>query len=497
MNGKDVVADLRARGVKLPRFHADLVERIFEPDIQIAGISLPRGSAKTWTMAQLAAQAITPGSPTFAAGVEVLGVSASLEQSRVLLQFVREALEAQGREGEFRWLDSSQRLAATHKASRARLRILSSSGRRAMGLANFSTIFADEPGAWEERGGALMYDALRTSLGKQPGQRLVLIGTRAPAPEGSWWPNLLDAGSGRGTVIEVRSAPDDEQWDAWATVAAVNPLLRLSTSLRKTVLRERDEARRSDALRPAYEAYRLNRQIDVRNEVLIDAAAWRRVEARAAPPREGRPILAVDVGAERSWSAAVLLFPNGRCEAVALCPGVPDLAERERQDAQPRGLYQKLHEEGALIVEHGKRMSNIETLVEHVFGTLGVRPVACLSDRFLLGQLEDALRGRCPLQTRKTRWSESTEDVAAFRRLALDGGLAIAPESRSLIRVSMGAAAVKIEEDNIRLQKRKGGKSRDDIAVALVLASGAMVRAQQRQSGPRWRYKALYAANAA
>ena len=75
-------------------------------------------------------------------------------------------------------------MTVTHKASRARLRILSSSGKRAMGLVGFSTIFADEPGTWEERGGALMRDALRTSLGKQPERRLILIGTRAPAAAG-------------------------------------------------------------------------------------------------------------------------------------------------------------------------------------------------------------------------------------------------------------------------------------------------------------------------
>ena len=180
-----------------------------------------------------------------------------------MLQFVREA--PADREDEYRWLDSSQRLTVTHKASRARLRILSSSGKRAMGLVGFSTIFADEPGAWEERGGALMRDALRTSLGKQPERRLIRIGTRTPAADGSWWPTVLDTGDGPGTVVEVRSAPDDAPWDAWGTIRAVNPMVMLNASLRKTILRERDEARQNDALRPTFEAYRLNRQVDVRS----------------------------------------------------------------------------------------------------------------------------------------------------------------------------------------------------------------------------------------
>ena len=89
-----------------------------------------------------------------------------------------------------------QRLAVTHGATGTKLRVLSSSGKRAMGLSQFHTIYADEPASYEVRGGALMFDALRQSLGKRPGQRLVTIGTRAPSEDGSWWPSLLDGGSG-------------------------------------------------------------------------------------------------------------------------------------------------------------------------------------------------------------------------------------------------------------------------------------------------------------
>ena len=70
---------------------------MYAPDIQIGVLSCPRGAAKTWIAGQLAALALRPGSPTFDRGVEVLGVSASLEQSRVLLNFVREAPGGRGR----------------------------------------------------------------------------------------------------------------------------------------------------------------------------------------------------------------------------------------------------------------------------------------------------------------------------------------------------------------------------------------------------------------
>ena len=168
--------------MKVLPLHANWITSAYAEDIEVAALSCPRGSAKTWICGHLAALAITPGSPTYEKGIEVLAVSASLEQSRIILSFVREALAAV--EDEYRWLDSGQRLTVTRKECRTRLRILSSSGKRAMGLSQFTTIFGDEPGSWGSREGALMYDALRGSLGKRPGQRLFLIGHQSARRRG-------------------------------------------------------------------------------------------------------------------------------------------------------------------------------------------------------------------------------------------------------------------------------------------------------------------------
>ena len=475
--GHRVVRWLRAR-TKVLEFHREFIRSAFAEDIQIAALSVPRGSAKTWIAGQLAACGITPGSPLWEPGIETLVVSGSLEQSRVLLAFVKEALgEAID---DYRVLDSGQRLAVTHRATGTKLRVLSSSGKRAMGLANFSTIYADEPGSWELRGGQLMHDALRQSLGKRLGQRLVLIGTRAPAPDGSWWPGLLDAGSGSGTHVTVRSAPREEAWDAWSTIRKVNPLVMHNESLRKTILRERDEARRNPTLRPAFEAYRLNRQVDVFSDPLVPVEVWRAVEVREVPPRSGRPVVGMDLGGERSWSAAWCLWPNGRSECFAVCPGIPELGERERADAQPQGLYRRLADDGVLIVDEDLHVSRPSVLVEHLVAE-GIRPEVVICDRFAIGTLRDAVAGRWPIRDRVTRWSEATEDVAGFRQIAADGPLSIASHCRGLARTSIGQATVKSDDQgNARLEKRRHGRSRDDVAVAGVLAAGEIARRRRR-----------------
>ena len=472
-------------------FQKRWIRAAFAPEVQIAALSIPRGNGKTALAGQLAALAIRPGSPTFEPGVAVLAVSASLEQSRELLTFARSAL--QDCEDDYRWLDSGQRLAVTHKATKTKLRILSSSGKRAMGLANFSTIFADEPGSWTAREGALMFDALRQSLGKREGQRLIMIGTRSPAEPGSWWPALLDGGSGPGTHVEVLAAPDDAPWDDWNVIRRVNPLAMVNPALRKTILRERDEARRAggSSLRRSFEAYRLNRLLQPSQEMLVEVSEWQAVERREVPPRAGRPFVGLDLGSSRSWSAAWAIWPNGRCECWAVCPGIPGLAERERQDAQPRFLYRRLAEAGALIVDEGLRVSRPETLIAHLLA-VGIDPEVVLCDRFLLPALRDAVAGRWPIMDRVTRWSDATEDITAFRQLVKDGPLSIAPESRALAAASLAQAAVASDDQgSVRLQKARRGRSRDDVAVSGVLAAGALVRALRAPQRARWRYAGM------
>ena len=414
------------------------------------------------------------------------GLSASLEQSRIILGFVREALDDVV--NDYRWLDSGQRLAVTHKVTGTKLRVLSSSGKRAMGLSQFHSIYADEPGSYEVRGGALMFDALRQSLGKRPGQRLVLIGTRAPSEDGSWWPSLLDGGSGPGTHVTVLTAPEGEPWDTWSTIRRVNPLVLHNPSLRKTILRERDDARRDESQRPAFEAYRLNRQVEVYKDMLIPADSWKRVEARPVPERNGRPLVGLDLGAERSWSAAWAIWPNGRSECYAVCPGIPDLAERERQDAMPRGLYRRLHDDGVLLVDEGLRVSRPATLIDHLVG-VGIVPETIYADRFALGTLKDAVAGRWPIIPRVARWSEATEDITGFRRLVADGPLSIAEECRGLAHLGLSQAVVHSDDQgSVRLAKRRHGRSRDDVAAGAVLGCGALARFLSR-TRPRRRLR--------
>ena len=143
---------------------------------------------------------------------------------------------------------------------------------------------------------------------------------------------------------------------------------------------------------------------------------------------------------------------SGRCEAVAVAPGTPSIADQETRDLVARGTYQRLAASGVLTTDGDRRVPRVSALVEPV---MSWRPSVIVCDRFRLSELQDAVRGRVPDCAAVQRWSDSSEDVRACRRVALDGPLAIAAEARALLSASLAVA--KVESDtsgNVRLTKR-------------------------------------------
>ena len=109
---------------------------------------------------------------------------------------------------------------------------------------------------------------------------------------------------------------------------------------RKALLAERDEARNDTRKRAAFMSYRLNIPTGDEQAMLLTADDLERTLARAVPEREGRPVVGADMGRNRAWSAAAAVWPNGRVECVAVCPGVPSVADQEKRDHVSRGVYQ-------------------------------------------------------------------------------------------------------------------------------------------------------------
>lgn len=470
--------------IELRPFQRRFLRGAFSPGTDTAALSLPRGNGKSTLAAWVLARCLTPGDEWHKSGWEYALLASTLEQARHVFNPLRAELESRGG---YRFIDSVTRCGITHVRSGTRLRVLSSSGKAAMGLVRCPLVWFDEPGALRSvNDGQILHDAIQTAQGK-PGSRLraIYAGTLAPTVEG-WWPELVNGGS-RGSVHVTAFQGDPKTWDSWPTICRCNPLMWRFADSRRKLLEERDAARADTRLKARFLSYRLNRPTADESTVLLTVEDWQRVVGRAVPDARGRPLVAVDLGGGRAWSAAVAIWKSGRMDAIAVAPGIPSVEAQERRDRVPGGTYSKLLGTGALRIADGLRVQPPEDLVSAMLARWG-RPTGITCDRFRLNELADCARG-IPLHPRVSRWSESSFDIRSLRRIARDAPLSCVPGARHLVAASLSSAKVRNDTSgNTRLEKRdRNNQARDDVAAALVLAAGAFARASVRR--PRWRYR--------
>ena len=270
---------------------------------------------------------------------------------------------------------------------------------------------------------------------------------------------------------------DAETWDRWPTIKKANPLKAQYAESRAVLLEERDAARRDSRLKARFLSYRLNVPTQDENSMLLTRDDWKLVEGRPQGIPAGKPIVGIDLGGGRAWSAAVAVWESGRMEAIACAPGIPSIEDQERRDNVPSGVYGKLLQSGALTLAEGMRVQPPSALWDAICDRWGT-PARIVCDRFRLGELQDVVGNACKIEPRITQWSSSSADIRAFRKICRDGPLSVDPGSRNLLLVSMSAAHV--ENDNAGssrlIKKSSDNKARDDVAAAATLAAGAFER---------------------
>ena len=301
---------------------------------------------------------------------------------------------------------------------------------------------------------------------------------------GGWWSELATSKSGKGRVVMTMQG-SRETWDQWRTMARCNPLAKIAPEFRKQLRAELKAAQADSRLKARFLSYRLNLPSADEATMLLSVDDFERMAERDVAARGGRPIVAVDLGAGRAWSAATAIWQSGRIEALAIAPGVPGIEAQEDRDQVARGTYGRLIETGRLRVAHGLRVTPPVALFEAITEEWGA-PELIVCDRFRLNELRDVANGT-PIVPRVSRWSEAAFDIRALRQLAVDGPLSAEVESRPLLAASLSVAMVKNDDaGNVRLAKKStNNTARDDVAAALVLAAGVFqrARAQPKRSG--------------
>ena len=275
-----------------------------------------------------------------------------------------------------------------------------------------------------------------------------------------------------------------ERWDDWREVNRCNPLTKVSPEFRKQLRSELKAAQADSRLKARFLSYRLNLPTADEATMLLSVDDFERMTQRDVAARIGRPIVGLDLGAGRAWSAATAIWKSGRIEAIAVAPGIPGIAAQEDRDQVGRDTYARLVETGRLRVADGLRVQPPGALVSAAMDEWGP-PELIVCDRFRLGELRDVVNGTVVLP-RVSRWSEAGDDIRALRRLVKDGPFTVEKTSRDLIAASLSVAMVKNDDQgNTRLAKKgSNNTARDDVAAALVLAAGVFQRARSQPKRP-------------
>ena len=449
-------------------------------------MSIPRGGGKTTLAGWIVSRALTPGDSLYVENAEIVLFSGSIEQCRHVYRQALKFLEP--RLDEYRLVDSATRVAITHKASRTRLKAVGSNPKTSLGLVDVPLAILDEPAALHTIGGEALWDSIVTAQGKA-GSRLKVIGigTMAPALPNSWWHRLIERGTWGTTYVQLVQGRAD-RWAQWREILRVNPLARVAPEMAAKLREERDEALDDERLKARFLSMRHNLPSSDESSMLLSVTDWQRTLARPVPDRDAcLPIVGVDLSSGRAFSAASCIWPSGRVEAIAVCPGIPDIDAIEKRDRVPRGTYRTLVERGVLRISAGLRVPPVGDLWNSVLDLWGGASIV-LCDRFRAAELTDVVKGACPVMPRTTQWSSSSEDIRALRKFAKDGPLSVHGDARLLLSASMAVAEIQTDQaGNSRLVKKSNNNvSRDDAAQSLLLAAGQLARViagQQRGSG--------------
>ena len=255
----------------------------------------------------------------------------------------------------------------------------------------------------------------------------------------------------------------------------VNPVAFVNPHLRRTLEREHGAALSSDRAARTFRQYRLNIPGDpVDTQPLITKAEWARVCSRPVPECEGKPVIGVDLGGSRSWSAAVALWPSGRIEAWAIAPGVPSLSDQEREDQVPDGSYHELARSGGLAVDAGRAVPGIERVLSRIWAW---SPAAIVSDPYRAAELHQVVSGRVRIIERARGGGEATSNVQALRARLLDTPAGVTEAGRVLLGAAFAQTSLVIDGSGVtKVTKTRARRSREDAAAALLLAAGELAR---------------------
>lgn len=484
--------------VTILNWEKEFLKRLLSAETSEIGISIARGNGKTSWLAMIAAAYLI--GPLRRPRGHIYFIASTTAQALIALDHLIECLQLRDHTHRFRASFSSHLCGVKDVMTGSQVRVLSSRPKSAHGIQPI-LILADEPAQYETNSRDPVYSALRTSLGKIPGSKLVALGTK-PHETGHWFSKLLlkpqSLNFSAPRFQEVTNSDGEKEYQEIPIerlgdielIEKANPALDHFPELRKIILSEYQDALSEPSLMASYKALRLNMGVsDYAQNSVLDSEhviscenRWTELEET----RKGKYILGLDLGGNHAMTAAAAYWPiSGACEIVAAFADDPDLTKRGHLDGCG-DLYIRMHAENDLITSPGRTV-NYQCFIQAVIERFGAIPKSIVCDRYRINELKTALMnlklGNVPIIFRGMGFRDGAEDVRSFRRAALEGRLGFPPST--LIRSSFAEARTLSDPaGNEKLAKQsEAGRRRnakDDAVAACILAVGYGYRDVQK-----------------
>ena len=462
---------LAGKPFRLDGWQKKFIKGAFKRGVRQASLSVARGGGKTCLAAGLAC-ASAPGGPLHVPRGQTIIAAAGHRQAGICFDHVlaftraridRDGLRLRGTKGRWGVRRCPARLELEDHETGWRCVAVPLNPETAHGLAP-TLIIADEVAQWQSQQAQQMWNALRTSQGKQKDCLMLSISTFPSDPQNPMR-KLLEHPP-EDAYVQIHRAEDNQLTEANLKLA--NPSWRERPELWRAVRSEMEEARR-ESYPSGFLAYRMNRgALENQRDFLIPMSIWEGLDRDA--PAEGDCFWGIDLGGGTAMSAAAAYWPDtGRLDAVAMVGGAVSLEERAVNDSVPVEDYALMRDRGELIEVPGVNMPPASALFTLALGRWG-RPVALAADMYRKAEHHDGLAAAgVPVlpSFRGMGAKDGAEDVHEFQTAVLNGR--VRPRENFLLDRALSCAMVRHTVTAQQVAVKTPGVP-DDAAVAATLA---------------------------
>lgn len=471
---------LAGRPFRLADFQKDFIRAACAPKVKTAALTLGRKNGKTslistWALYHVCESRSWEGSV----------VSIASENAKQLTRQMSKVFDISGLQKDYPdvvFHVSPAPGRVRNKGNGATLYVLSSDKSTGHSL-DLDFVVFDELGELHENAEDLP-DRMLESTGYKGG-RLIAISTIG---KGNYFADMLAQAEQDDTgyfVSRVYKAPvgcDPGDREAWH---AANPGLRAGIkSLENHMIPAYLKSQRSAKAERAFLQRELNLPGGAMDaEAFVPAAVWKRmiVHPEDLPPRAGPCWIGLDLGDTEAFTAAVVVWENGRLETFAALPETPDLEARGHADSVGT-RYMDFMDRGELITTPG-RSTDWAMFLDYLGGALCGADVQCLrADMYGKSRFHDIFDAsglRWPIENRRKGYgSHGVADVRDAREAVLSGELRMI--KNELMNHHYHNARLEYDKnDNVRVAKYRS-LARIDAVDALVLAASQWERARNQ-----------------